>query len=1196
MDKLKQTARIQIVEDEFIIAGEIRRILENSGNIVTSIVNSGEAAVEKAQADAPDIILMDINLQGRMDGIEAAQIIHNQFDIPIIFVTAYTDNEKIERAKQAMPLGYILKPFRDQDIKVAVEMALYVAAANKKVFESERRLSQAERIAGLGSWEMDVQTGNCKWSDELYRICGYAPGSIEPTLELFFSIIHPEDRQEVNEYFDATIKNGVDYSIEQRIIRADGEVRFVHAVVQAVYGTDNRPQKMIGTLQDITEKKRLEEENRLNNMRLEIIHGIATLKDADEKNISDLILERMLGLSGSGIGFLGFLNDTEDTMMIHSWSKSAMAQCRILDKPMHFPIAEAGLWGEPVRKRKPMIINDYGAVIESKKGYPQGHVPVTRFMCIPVFDNLKIVAVAAVGNKALPYTNIDVDQLQFLMQGAWEQIRRRRQDLLLAEKERRFRRIIDTSGAGYFFIDLDGCFREVNDTWLKMHGFKSRDQIIGRHFTITQTSQNLSEAERVVKQVVDHGFIQSGESSRRNNDGSTGYHTYTVSPVYRSDELVGLEGFIIDTTERKLAEEALRKRDALLANIASQVPGMLYQFKMAPDGTFSVPYSSQGVRNIFGCSPEDVRNDFGPIFNAIHFEDRDKILQTIDESARQMSQWRCEYRVQVSDKPIKWIFGNSIPEKKPDGSIVWSGYNVDITERKQAETALRESEEQFRHFFEHLTIGVAVYEAVEDGQDFVFYDMNPAGQELSRISIEDIRGEKLTKIFPGVRDLGLFQALQETWRTGKPIRVPFGQYTDERISQWVENQVFRVPSGRVVAVYDDRTVLMRLEERLRQAQKMESIGTLAGGIAHDFNNILYPIIGHAEMLMDDLPPNSLYQNGVRAIFNSALRASELVKQILAFSRQSNPVLKAVRVQSIIGEIMTLIKHSLPSTIHVKTNINTSVRSVIADETQLQQVIMNLVTNAFQAMQDDGGTLGIVLDEVLLKEPDSVNLSLSPGEYLCLSITDTGSGIEQGIIGRIFDPYFTTKEKGKGTGLGLAMTHGIIKSYGGDIKVNSEPGKGSMFQVYIPILKVGTTNPEESGKTETGLETVKCGTERILFVDDEVFIVDAAFLMLSRLGYLVTTRTNSIEALTLFKRLPDKFDLIITDMTMPDMTGIQLTKEVRRIRPDIPIILCTGFSEQIDEQKAKSMGIDALAMKPIAKEQMSKIIRKVLGDA
>ena len=380
-----------------------------------------------------------------------------------------------------------------------------------------------------------------------------------------------------------------------------------------------------------------------------------------------------------------------------------------------------------------------------------------------------------------------------------------------------------------------------------------------------------------------------------------------------------------------------------------------------------------------------------------------------------------------------------------------------------------------------------------------------------------------------------------------------------------------------------------LESRLQQAQKMEAIGTLAGGIAHDFNNILSAVIGYSELAMDEAPRGSILYRNLQEVFRAGSRAKDLVKQILTFSRQADQERKPVLVKLICMEALKFLRASLPASIKIRQEIKSEALAM-ADPTQIHQVLMNLCTNAGHAMRDKGGILELKLRDVKLEADQTAAYpELTPGAYLELTVSDTGHGIPPTIMERIFDPFFTTKGKGEGTGMGLAVVHGIVGSFGGAITVSSQPDKGSSFRIYLPAVE---RDPLPVPLAE---EPISTGTEHILFVDDEKAIVNIGQQLLQSLGYKITTRTSSIEALELFRRRADCFDLVITDMTMPNMSGDKLAGELIRIRPDIPVILCTGYSSRISPEQALVLGIRAFVSKPVLKKEYAETIRKVLDE-
>ena len=405
-------------------------------------------------------------------------------------------------------------------------------------------------------------------------------------------------------------------------------------------------------------------------------------------------------------------------------------------------------------------------------------------------------------------------------------------------------------------------------------------------------------------------------------------------------------------------------------------------------------------------------------------------------------------------------------------------------------------------------------------------------------------------------------------------------------------RLLRNQNSNLERMVEERTkALADSEKQLQQMMKLQAIGTLAGGIAHDFNNILFPIVGYTELTMDDIPKDSQARQNLEEILKATNRAKELVQQILTFSRQDCQERKPLQVQYLIKEALKLLRATIPSSIEIECDIDDTCGPIRGNPTQIHQIIMNLCTNAYHAMQESGGKLEVSLKEIYISYEQSLDrVGMKIGKHIELMVKDSGQGMEPQVMERIFEPYYTTKEQGKGTGLGLSVIHGIIKNHGGDIAVSSQPGKGATFKVYLPIID----DIEEEIQIDEPLIAVN-GKERILLVDDEEQIIDIEQQILERLGYKVTPKTDSEEALEEFAAQPDRFDLVITDMTMPKMTGDQLARRMMAIKPQIPVILCTGFNETISEEKALAMGIDKFVMKPIVKDELASTIRTVLDN-
>jgi signal transduction histidine kinase/ActR/RegA family two-component response regulator len=382
----------------------------------------------------------------------------------------------------------------------------------------------------------------------------------------------------------------------------------------------------------------------------------------------------------------------------------------------------------------------------------------------------------------------------------------------------------------------------------------------------------------------------------------------------------------------------------------------------------------------------------------------------------------------------------------------------------------------------------------------------------------------------------------------------------------------------------------KMKNDLIRVEKLESIGLLAGGIAHDFNNILFPIMGYTEMLLKDISEDSPFHDSLNKIYSGTLRARDLVKQILTFSHQERSELNLMKMQPIIKEALELIRSTIPTTIEIKHDIQTDCGVIKADPTQIHQIVMNFATNAYHSMEKTGGELNISLKKVELGNYDVITPDMIPGEYACLTVSDTGTGMDKDLIEKIFDPFFTTKAIGKGTGMGLSVIHGIVLGMGGAIQVNSKPGKGTQFDVYLPVEK-----SLSEGQPANSNVKIQSGTEHILLIDDEEEIITMEKQLLEHLGYQVTSQISSVEALEVFQANLNKFDLVITDMQMPNIPGDKLSAELIKINPDIPVLLCTGHSEIMSEEEAFSLGIKGFLLKPILLEDLSQKIREILDS-
>ena len=538
-----------------------------------------------------------------------------------------------------------------------------------------------------------------------------------------------------------------------------------------------------------------------------------------------------------------------------------------------------------------------------------------------------------------------------------------------------------------------------------------------------------------------------------------------------------------------------------------------------------------------------------------------------------------DYSVDSSDGPI--------PRNKALGTqelvYIIDSINNMIAEVRRSNKSLHESEERLKIILDSIQAGILLI----DAETHTIIDANPAAVRILDAPKEKIIGHVCHQyICPASNGMC-------------PI-TNLGQKIDH------SEHVFLNAKGQKVSIFKtvipislkDKECLLcsfvdisekkKLEAQLRQAYKMEAIGTLSGGIAHDFNNVLSIILGNAELAIDDIPEWSPARFNLKEIRSASMRAKDVVRQLLNFSRKANRELKPTKIIPVVKDALRFLRATIPTNIEIRQNIQDANDTVLADSTQIHQVILNLGTNAFHAMEETGGVLEIEIKNVVFDQVAAIPYTdLKPGKYVQVTVSDTGHGIAPEIRERIFDPYFTTKEIDKGTGMGLSVVLGIINGHGGAISVDSEPGKETRIRIFLPMV-------EREAETEfVAEEKVSTGNENILFVDDEESLVDLGRLRLEKMGYRVTATNRSAEALELFCANPDQFDLVITDMTMPQMTGDRLAKEILKIRPDMPIIICTGYHEKIKKKKSLKMGIKAFLLKPVSINNLAKNVRKVL---
>ncbi len=790
----------------------------------------------------------------------------------------------------------------------------------------------------------------------------------------------------------------------------------------------------------------------------------------------------------------------------------------------------------------------------------------------------------------------DAEGRILVIEGVIEDITERKNAVdALRVSEERFFKVFQSNPIPMTIATIDeGRLIDVNARTIELSGY-SREELIGRSAIEIGLWAYPRERDRLIAILRETGSLRDGMAHFQTKAGQVFPALWSADVVQLGEKKVLLTT-IHDISQQVEAQEKLRQSEEKYRLLAENVTDVIW----TADLNLAFTYVSASSERVFGWSPSEYMSldmrDFlppGSLERVRTLLEQEMKSSLADNDGARVIQ--VELEIYRKDGSTRW-FEVSARVVRDDNGIPVSliGVTRDIDARKKAETALRESEGKYRQLIETCPIGIAICDL--EGR---FLDANRSYLEMMGYGLDELRKKRYEEITPPEhheteRNVPRKLNRSKTFTYDKEYLKEDGTRIPVSVTAWYATDA-QGGKNRLGTFVMDISEQLRaeasrkeLEGQLRQAQKMEAIGTLAGGIAHDFNNILFTIVGFTDLSLHEASDSETRWN-LTQVLNACDRAKNLVNQILAFSRQEAPERRPVDVVPVMKEALKFLRSTIPSTVELKQRTTGGSLTVLSDPTTIHQVLINLGTNAAHAMRTTGGVMEVCLESVEIPRDRgrSVPADLKPGPYVRMTVRDTGLGIDPAIMNRIFDPFFTTKAQGEGTGLGLSVVYGIVKSHGGSIAIESEVGRGSTFHVYLP------RTPELERGDDRKKAPASGGSEHILFVDDEVVLVDMGERMLRALGYRVTAAANGPEALAIFRKNPGDFDLVITDMTMPGMTGAELSLEILKIKPGFPIILCTGFSELISEGEAKALGIRRFLMKPVFLDTLAGEIRTVL---
>jgi PAS domain S-box-containing protein len=1053
-------------------------------------------------------------------------------------------------------------------------------AAEDRRRRDERRYQLICETSPDGVMVIDAQARLSQVNEAFARLTGYARDEL--TGMRIWDLDADDTPEEVARQL-AVVRSQGTVIFERRLRRKDGRTR--HMEVSATHWPDY-DDSFFCFARDITDRKR---EALLQQARLRLLDSEL------HKNLDQLIqttVDIAEELTGSHIGFFHLVDADQEQLTRQTWSTHTVESAGTVEgRGRLYPVSEAGVVADCLRLGQPVIRNDQSA-LPPEAGPAPGQDPLVRRLVVPILRHSRVTAVIGVGNNDADYNDDDAQTLRALGDIAIEVVERKQAEESLRQSEALYRDLFELESDALVLLDLASFqLLDCNQAAQKLYGY-TREEFLRLHV------QDLSAEPEKTRQYVGSGQYHVPLRWHKKKDGTRFPVEISAALIRQPGRVVEL-GVLRDITARHKMEEELRSAMEELQTTTRQLQEAQRIAQMG-SYVFNVATaqwrSSPALDKVFGIGGRSSQGTIESWLGIVHPDDQAQMKKyLVEEVLGKGRNFDVEYRIiRLDDHQVRWVHGLGELRRDDQGRVTeMLGTIQDITERKKAELAVKQSEEKFFKVFRSAPV-VIIVSRLEDGMvldvndDFERVLGYARGEIIGRTGLEAglwVDPADREKLKRTVLEAGQIRDFELKLRTrGGGIR--YFRYAGDSL---VMDGVTCLLSAFVDVTESKLAEEERhkLDQRLMQAQKMEAIGTLAGGIAHDFNNILAAMFGYAYLLKQDTEDNPVAQDSVGEILKSAARAKDLVEQILTFSRRREQKSQVIKLDTVVKEAIRFLRASMPANIEIVMDLAADAPAVLAEPTQIYQVTLNLATNALHAMEGRAGRLTVCLEPM---QPDAQLIRRHPElkavPYARLTVADTGQGMDALTMGRVFEPFFTTKPVGKGTGLGLSVVHGIVEAHQGVITVESEVDHGTKFCLYFPGQKADVGPARPVAKPVPGGQG-----QRILLVDDEPALTTVIKRNLERLNYQVTACNRPSEAIDWFRENPGRFDLVITDLTMPVISGLEMARELRQLRPDLPILLTSGHPAAVTPEELKETGVCELLQKPASLASLAEAVQR-----